>query len=67
MYKFSTKLKPNFLKNLIITFELKIGWLSMKKYNLNVNIFSVFVEEILKKVTHTLISNVSTNHNMPEV
>lgn len=67
MYKFSTKLKPNFLKNLIITFELKIGWLSMKKYNLNVNIFSVFVEEILKKVTHTLISYVSTNHYMPRV
>lgn len=37
----------------------------MEKHNLNVDILSVLVEEILKKVADTLISDMSTNNNMP--
>ena len=38
----------------------------MEKHNLNVDILSVFVEEILKKVTDTFVSDMSTDNNMPE-
>lgn len=38
----------------------------MEKHNLDVDILSVFVEEILKKVADTFISDMSTNNYMPE-
>lgn len=39
----------------------------MQKHNLNVDIFSVFVEKILKKVTDTFKGDVSANNYVPGI
>ena len=37
----------------------------MKKDNLHVNIFSVFMEEILEEMRDRLIGNMATHNNVP--
>jgi len=37
----------------------------MEKHNLDINIFSVFVEKVLEKVTDTFVGNMSTDYYMP--
>ena len=41
--------------------------LPVKEDNININIFSIFMKEILQKIWNRLIGDVTTNHNMSEI
>lgn len=50
-----------------VTFQFEIWWFAVQKHNLDVDIFSVFVEKILKKVTDTFEGDVSANNYVPGI
>lgn len=45
-------------------FEFQVGRLPVQKHNFHVDVFSVFVQEVLEKVTDTFVSYVSANDNV---
>lgn len=48
-----------------LTFKLQIWWLAMEEHNLDVHILTILVQEVLEKVTHRLVRDMTTDHYVP--
>lgn len=46
------------------TLEFQIGRLSVQEHNLNIHIFSIFVEEIFEKMANTFVGYMAANNNV---
>lgn len=46
------------------TLQLEVRWFPVQKDHLNVDVFPVFVQEVLEKVADTFVGNVAANDNV---